>query len=148
MFIGLERQYKVCNFGMKTEIQWSLKRCGEVHWSLRQGERPAGYSSIPVSSSCVFSSRHTISQKGSPPQKKDMCELYSYYTQSSPSKNKYINYIFIYLLVFRYLSSGQCSTVLLQILSSLARVCYVLNKSENWIPMRITANISKVSKDD
>ena len=33
--------------------------------------------------------------------------LYYYYTQSSPSKNKDINYICIYLRVFRCLSSGE-----------------------------------------
>ena len=30
MFMELERQYKVCNFGLKAEIQWSLKRGGET----------------------------------------------------------------------------------------------------------------------
>ena len=38
-------------------------------------QRPDGHSSRPVSSSCVFSGRCTTSQKGSPPQKKDICEL-------------------------------------------------------------------------
>ena len=38
-------------------------------------QKPAGHSSRPVSFPCVFSSCHTTSQKGSPPQKKDMCEL-------------------------------------------------------------------------
>ena len=34
--MGLERQYKVCNFGLKAEICWSLKRREGVHWSLKQ----------------------------------------------------------------------------------------------------------------
>ena len=38
------------------------------------GEKPASHSSRLVSSSCVFSGHHTTSQKGSSPQKKDMCE--------------------------------------------------------------------------
>ena len=70
-------------------------------------QRSAGRSSRPVLSSCVFSGRHTTSQKVSPPQKKHMCELslYSYYTQSSLSKNKNINYILIYLLLLHCLSA-------------------------------------------
>ena len=59
-----KRRYKVCNFGLKAEIQWSRKRRGEVHWSLKRREKPAGHSSRPVSSSCVFSGRRTNSQKG------------------------------------------------------------------------------------
>ena len=81
----LKRQYKISNFGLKAEIRWSL------------------------SSTCVFSGRRTTSQKVSPLQKKDMCELSltaSYNTQSSPSKNKKVNYIFIYLQVWRRFSSG------------------------------------------
>ena len=58
--------------------------------------------------SCVFSGRRTTSQIGSPPQKKWVKSfwVYSYCTQSSPSKNKNINYIFIYLRFFGCLSSG------------------------------------------
>ena len=51
----LKRLYKVCKFGLK--------------------QRPAGHSNIPVSSPCVFSGCCTTSQKGSLPQKKDMCKL-------------------------------------------------------------------------
>ena len=91
------------------EICWLLKWMGEVRWSLEQRERPTGPSSRPVSSSCVFCGPRTTSQKGSPPQKKDMCKISDCiptYTQSSLSKNKDINYIFIYLRVFRCSSSG------------------------------------------
>ena len=82
-------------------------------------KRPPGHSSEVVgplvsqanlsASLCVFSCRRTPSQKGSQPQKKDMCKLYLLYfynTQSSPSKNKNINYIFMHLRVLRCLSSG------------------------------------------
>ena len=58
--------------------------------------------------SCLFFARHTISQKSPRHWRKISANtlwLYSYYTQSSPSKNKDINYIFIYLGVLRYLSS-------------------------------------------
>ena len=73
--MGLERQYMVCKFGMKAEIRWSLKRRGEICWSLKRKERHVGLSSRPVSSPWVFSGYSTTSQKGSPPQMKDMCEL-------------------------------------------------------------------------
>ena len=45
MFMGLERQYNVCNFGLKAETHWSLKRRGEVGWSLKRRQRPTGRSS-------------------------------------------------------------------------------------------------------
>ena len=45
---GLERKYKVFNFGLKAETLWSLKQTYQ----------------LPV---CVFSGRCTTSQKGSPP---------------------------------------------------------------------------------
>ena len=70
-------------------------------------QRPAGHSSRPVSSLCMFGSR-TTSQKV-PHHKRNIyaisLRLYSYYTQSSPSKNKNISYIFIYLRVLPCLSS-------------------------------------------
>ena len=85
----LKRQYKVSNFGLKAEIRyrdvlvtqikgeirWSLKQRREVRWSLQRRERPAGHSSTPVSSPCVFFGRRNTSQKGFPSQKKDMCEF-------------------------------------------------------------------------
>ena len=108
MFMELERQYKVCNFGLKAEIQWSIKQRGDVCWSLKQRERPAGHSSRPVSFLWVFSGYCTTSQKG-PCHRRKICAnflwLYSYNIQSSPSKNENINYIFIYLRVFHCLSS-------------------------------------------
>ena len=119
--IGLERQYMVCYFRLKAEIYLSLKWRGEIHWSLKQrerfagrsseGKRSAGHSGKPVSSPALwmFSGRCTTSQKESPPQKKIFANslwLYSYYPQSSPSKNKNINYIFKYLRVLRCLSSS------------------------------------------
>ena len=107
--LGLEREYTVCNFELKEEIQWFLKRSGEVCWSHKRRERPTGHSSRPVSSSCVFSDRRTTSQKG-PRSRRKICAnslwQYPYYTQSSPSKNENVNYIFVYLQVFRCLSCG------------------------------------------
>ena len=93
----IERKYKVCNFGLKQrrEVHWSLKRRGEVRWSLKQ--------------TChVFSGRRSNTHKGSPPQKKDMCKLSDCIPTSHtlPSKNKNINYIFIYRRVLCCLSSG------------------------------------------
>ena len=53
---GFERQYKVCNFVLEKE--------------------PTGHSSKPVSSSvCVLPLLRKYTQKGSPPRKKDMCEV-------------------------------------------------------------------------
>ena len=67
----------------------------ETYWSLKQ--------------TCVFSGCRNTLQKG-PHHRRKVCAnslwLYSYYTQSSPLKNKNIDYIFIYLRVLRCLSSG------------------------------------------
>ena len=69
-------------------------------------QRPAGHSSRP--DSCVCSPAVLLLHKKGPCHRR-LCVnppwLYSYYTQSSPSKNKNINYIFIYLRVLRRLSS-------------------------------------------
>ena len=82
----------------------------ETCWPLKQRGRSTGHSSKSVSSPpCMFYGCHTTSQKGSSPQMKICANslwLYSYFTQTSPSKNKNINYIFIYLQVFPCLSSG------------------------------------------
>ena len=45
---ALKRQYKVCNFGLKAEIYWSLKQGGETSWPLKWRERPACHSSKPI----------------------------------------------------------------------------------------------------
>ena len=83
-------------------------------WRKRSASRSSEWRDLQVTRanmSCVFSSRFTISQKVSPGRKicANSLSLYSYYTQSSPSKNKNINYIFIYLRVFRCLSSSSVS---------------------------------------
>ena len=100
---GTSKEYKVCNFGLKAEIRCSYERMGEVRWSLKRGGTPAGHSSRPVTSSRVFSGRCTTSQKGSPPQKKDMCELSLSdcipTAHTLPSKNTNMNYMVIYLRV-------------------------------------------------
>ena len=49
--VGVKRQYKVCNFGLK--------------------QKPAGHSSKPVGFPFVFSGRRSNTHKGTPPQKKD-----------------------------------------------------------------------------
>ena len=155
----LERQYKVCNFGLKVEICWSLKRRGETHWplkrrgetrwplkrrgetrwSLKRRERLAGHSNEgrdrlvaqakgrdqlatqtkgetrwSLKQTCqlhrVCSPAVTLLHKKGPRHRRNICAnslwLYSYLTQTSLSKNKNINYIFIYLRVFRCLSNG------------------------------------------
>ena len=57
----LKRQYNVCNFGLKAEISWLLKPRGEICKPLKRrgrsdglsskGDRSAGHSSKPISSS-------------------------------------------------------------------------------------------------
>ena len=107
---GLVREYKVCNFGLKAEIQWSLKRRGrgslvsqakgENHWSLKQTCQ------LLV---CVLRLSHYFTKRVLATEERYMrilSDCIPTYTQSSPSKNKNINYIFIYLRVFRCLSSG------------------------------------------
>ena len=82
--------------------QWSTGRSSEQ-------DRHTSHSSRPASSLCVFSSRRTTSQKGSLSQKRICANSlwqYSYYTQSSASKNENINYIFIHQRDFCCLSSG------------------------------------------
>ena len=88
--MGLERQYKVCNFGLKAETHWSLKQTCQL---LR----------------VYFPVVALLIKKGRRHRRKIYMNsrwLYSYFTQTSPSKNKDINYIFIYLGVFRCFSSG------------------------------------------
>ena len=89
-----ERQYKVCNFGLKAETCWSLKQTCQ----------------LPVSVSLATALLH---KKGPRHRRKlyaNSLWLYSYFTQTSLSKNKNMNYIFIYLQVFRCLSSGTYAT--------------------------------------
>ena len=86
----LKRQYKVCNFELKAEIHWSLNQTCQ----LRR----------------VCSPAVALLHKMSPRHRRKICAnslwLHSYVTQTSPSKNKDINYIFTYLRVLRCLSSG------------------------------------------
>ena len=62
-------------------------------------QRPIGHSSRPVSFTCVFSGCRTTSQKGSPPQKKDICELsltvFLLYTIIAVEEWKYKLYFYI-----------------------------------------------------
>ena len=74
---------------------------GETRWSLK----PTCQLLV-----CVLQPSHYFTKRVPHHRRKiyaDSLWLYSYYTQSFPSKNKNIDYIFIYLWVFRYLSSGQ-----------------------------------------
>ena len=105
-YVELERQYKVCNFRLKERFRWLLKRKGDIRLSLKRRGRSASLPRKPVSFPCVFPGRH----------RRKICAnslwLYSYFTQTSPSKNKNINYIFINLQVLRCLSSVMiCDTV-------------------------------------
>ena len=88
--MGLEKQYKVCNFELKTETRWSHKQTCQ----------------LPHVCSPAVALFHT---KG-PRHRRKICAnslwLYSYFTQTSPLKNKDINPIFIYLRVFRCLYRG------------------------------------------
>ena len=90
MYVGLERQYKVFNFGLKAEIRSSLKQTSQ----------------IPRMCSPAIAQLH----KKGPHHRRNICVnslwLYSYFTQTSPSKNKDINYILKYLRVLLCLSSG------------------------------------------
>ena len=78
--------------------------------SSSEGRDPLGHSRRPVSFSCMCSSAVVLLRKKSPRHRRKIYAnslwLYSYYKQSLPRKNKNINYIFIYLRVFRCLSSG------------------------------------------
>ena len=81
------KEYKVCNFGLS--------------------KRPTGHSSKSVSSFLCSPVVALIHAKG-PRLRRKICAnslwLYSYFTQTSPSKNKNMNYIFIYLRGFRYIN--------------------------------------------
>ena len=51
--MGLERQYKICNLGLKAGHS---SEGGKNRWSLKRKERPAGHSSRPVM--CVLRPLH------------------------------------------------------------------------------------------
>ena len=93
----LKRQYKVCNFGLKAETHWSLKQTCQLLVSVL---RPLHYFTkrVPRRKICANS-----------------LWLYSYNTQSSPTKNKNINYIFIYLRVLRCLCSGSICDIFISL---------------------------------
>ena len=86
----IEKLYKVCNFGLKAETRWLLKQTCQ----------------LPR----VCFPAVALLHKKSPRRRKKICaksfRLYSYFTQTSPSNNKNINYIFMYLRVFRCLSNS------------------------------------------
>ena len=117
----LERQYKVCNFGLKAEIRWSLKRSREIRWSLKQTcWLPRVYSPAV----------ELLHQKGPRHRRKIRANslwLYSYFTKTSKSKNKNMNYIFIYLQVL-CLSRGMiCDLCWWKDISSWFLMCIVVN---------------------
>ena len=106
--LDLKRKYKVCNFGLKRSSGRSNE--GEMSAGLLRKGRDLLVTQADFSVLRVFSSAVALLKKKSPRQRRKMCAnslwLYSYYTQSSPSKNKNIKYIFTYLRVFRCLSSS------------------------------------------
>ena len=107
--LGLKREYKVCNFGLKVEIRWSLKRRGEGCWSLKRRRDPL-VTQADLSGPRVRSPAVALFHKKGLRHRRKICAnsswLYSYDIQSSPSKSKNINYMFIYLGVHHCLSSG------------------------------------------
>ena len=84
--MGLERQYKVCNFGLKAVIRWS-----------QHAKRDPLVTQGDLSAPRVCSPAIVLLHKKGPRHRRKICAnsrwLYSYYTQSSPSKNKNMNYI-------------------------------------------------------
>ena len=107
--LRLDRQYRVCNFGLMAEIQWSFKRSGEVRWSLKWG-RDLLVTQADLSALRVCSPVVALLHKMGPRHRRKICAnslwIYFYDIQSLPSKNKNINYMVIYLRVFSCLSSG------------------------------------------
>ena len=146
--------------GFEWTIEWTFERsAGRSNEGIRsagrssEGIRSAGRSSegrdtlvtqadLSAPHPRVFLGRRTTLQEGSPPQKKDMCELS---LTSSPSKNKNINYIFIYLRVFRCLSSGMiCDKI--SGCSKLAQMEY--NTMHDWLGKVIYWEVCKRFKPD
>ena len=96
-------------------LDWKQRSSGHSN----EGERSASLSSeerVPLVTQadlpapCVCSQAVALLHKKGPCHRRKICAnslwLYSYYTQSLPSKNKNMNYIFIHLRVFRCLSSS------------------------------------------
>ena len=97
---------EACSWDLKDNIRSVI-----LDWR----QRPTGHSSRPASSPMsVLQPSFLYTQKG-PRHRRNICAdslwLYSYFTQTSPSKNKNINDIFIYLCVLRCLSSSTMSNI-------------------------------------
>ena len=112
MFILLNGTWKdkikSVNLDWRREVGWSHKRRGEIRWSLKRRERPAGHSSKYVV--CVFRPSHYYTKRFPATEERYARTLSDCIpiTQSSPSKIKNVDFIFIYLRVFRCLS---CSSI-------------------------------------
>ena len=152
----LKRQYKVCNFGLKAEIRRSLKRMGRSAGLSSEG-RDLLVTQADLSAPHVcFLAVAQLHKKG-PCHRRKICanslRLYSYYIQSSPSKNKNINYIFIYLrclfsgaIYYGYIYSKYLwflllllVDILIHIDSTLLRIWAVLQRSSFfYISYRLT----------
>ena len=136
----MKRQYKVCNFELKAEVRWSLKRRGRSASFSSEGRDPLVTQADLSTPLCVFSSRCTTSQKN-PRHRRKICAnslwMYSYYTQSSPSKNENRNYIFIYLRVFRCLSSGTICDIDVQLDKGMK-----LNQTKSVIVLSVSVVVS------
>ena len=82
---------------------------GDLLVSLAEGREPL-ITQADLSAPRECSPTVALLHKKGPRYRRKICanslRLYSNYTQSSPSKNRNINYISIYLRVLRYLSSG------------------------------------------
>ena len=60
--------------------------------------------------------------------------LYSYYAQSSPSKNKNINYIFTYPRIFRCLSSGRiCYNTRNKLTKNTLKNCFIVLRPYGFV---------------
>ena len=94
--VGVERQYKVCYFGLRGETYWSPKQTCQLPsvWfpAVAQIHRKGLRHSRKL---CVNSLSLSLS-----------LWPYAYFPQTSPSKNKNINYVLIYQRDIRCLSSG------------------------------------------
>ena len=95
----------------KTKILWSLKRKRVVRWSLKRRERSSGHPSKHVMSVLRPSLLYT---QMVPATAEKYVRTFSDSiptSHTSPSKNKNINYMFIYLRVHHCLSDGAiCDT--------------------------------------
>ena len=120
----LKRKYEVCNFGRKVVTHWPLKRRA---WSTGHSSKPVGFLV------CVLWPLHYFTKSVPTTEERYVQTLgmYSYCTQTLPSKNENINYIFIYLRVFRCLSSSATYDTIYKIVILILFIFYFWRR-QNW----------------